>query len=310
MAFSLWLDKEGETYFSFSAGFETFVSNKIIRTFHHHKCKGSVLVIIQPIMLSSRIFGNDYKKTLKYAKENDFQGVEWYLNSSRVSTNPERNKKFFSALEQHPELTFTFHLPTTDVEIGHIDPKIAQGSRDYLISLITLIKPWLIKQEQPTVLTIHIGSNSLAEEYLDWENAKQNLKLLNEHATNANALLCLENLKSGWTTNPDLLLELAEHAGTQLTFDTGHARSNPLIINGDFSIEDYFAKLAPMVRHIHFYYYESLDKGEHLPPKSYADIADVLALIKQHPHIQSLVLELSTIEFLEQTRTIVCTGGG
>jgi len=66
-------------------------------------------------MLTSCVFNNT-KEVLDYARENNYYGVEWYLNKFRLMINTKKAKEFFNDLDQYPELFFTFHLPTNDID--------------------------------------------------------------------------------------------------------------------------------------------------------------------------------------------------
>lgn len=272
-------------------------------------CRERLWNTMDQFMLSSRIFGRDFKRALNYAIEHGYSGVEWYLNTFKLSTNPAAITQFLDTLSEHENLQFTFHLPTTEIEIGHADSRVAQTSTDFVKLLIDRIQPWCERQQRPIPFTAHLGSNSLPVELMDWDTAVANLTTLAAYSSSAGGVLCLENLKSGWTTNPNHMLDLVTASGCKITLDTGHARSNPLIRGNEISLVDYVLKLSPHIVHMHVYHYESLDKGEHIPPEGRNDIADVLDLMPSLPHVSSVVLELSSEEALAKTLKVVREGG-
>ncbi|HBN97157.1 MAG TPA: hypothetical protein DDZ66_12735 [Firmicutes bacterium] len=253
------------------------------------------------IMFSSRVFGNDVQVILDYAVTEGYDGVEWYLNSFRLRTSKKHREQFFEKLDQYPGLYYTFHLPTVDVELAHREPIISGASLGYLQLYIEYLAPWFLKQDVPPVLTLHVGSNSISVEELDWEVALTNLKQLGDFAAQRNGVVLLENLKVGWTTDPKTHLQMADHAGLGITFDTGHAASNPLVRSGELHLVDYADALSQKIRHVHFYAYESLDQGRHMPPETWMDVAEIWSKVVALPDAQSVVLELSTEEELAKT---------
>ena len=253
------------------------------------------------ILFSSRVFGNDVQKILDYAVAQGFDGVEWYLNSFRLRTARPKREEFFQKLDAYPDLYYTFHLPTVDVELAHGEPLIAKASLAYLQMYIEYLAPWFTKQKEPQTLTLHVGSNSIAVEELDWETALRHLKELGDFGAERNGKVLLENLKVGWTTDPKTHQTMIEHAGLGITFDTGHAASSPLVRSGELPLLDYLDLLRDEIRHAHFYAYESLDKGQHIPPQAWSDVADVWRKLVRLPNLRSIVLELSTQVELEET---------
>jgi len=259
---------------------------------------------MEKILLTSRIFTNT-REALDYAKNNNYYGVEWYLNKMRLMLNPQKEEEFFNELNQYPELYFSFHLPTSDVEIGHKNIFYAETSIKYLMMYIDFLKPWLTKQKYRPIFTIHIGSNSISMEQLNWEISKENLKKLGQYIFEANGCLCLENLKMGWVAEPKKLIDLVEYAGVNITFDSGHAASSPLVLDGKLSIIEYINQLKPYIRYVHLYAYETLDEGRHIPPKTWSEIEDIWSAIKSIKEIEGITIELTTLLELEYTYNLL-----
>lgn len=259
---------------------------------------------MEKILLTSRIFTNT-REALDYAKNNNYYGVELYLNKTRLMLNPQKEEEFFNELYQYPELYFSFHLPTSDVEIGHKNKFYAETSIKYLMMYIDFLKPWLTKQKYRPIFTIHIGSNSISMDQLNWEISKENLKKLGQYIFEANGCLCLENLKMGWVAEPKKLIDLVEYAGVNITFDSGHAASSPLVLDGKLSIIEYINQLKPYIRYVHLYAYETLDEGRHIPPKTWSEIEDIWSAIKSIKEIEGITIELTTLLELEYTYNLL-----
>jgi len=256
------------------------------------------------IMLTSRIF-NNIDETIYYAKKNNYYGIEWYLNQLRLPINPEKADQFFKKLDHYPEMYFTFHFPTTDVEIGHCNKEYANISLQYLKIYIDFLSPWLKADKRKTIFTLHVGANSIPMKYLSWRRTKESLKVLGDYIFNANGLLCLENLKMGWTAQPEKLIELAEYAGINITFDSGHAASSPLVRNNIFSLVDYLNKIKSLVRYVHFYDYETLKEGYHVPPGKWENISSIWKKILTLKDIKGITIELTKVNELEWTYQLI-----
>ncbi len=255
-------------------------------------------------MLTSRIF-DTRREALDYAQKNNYYGVEWYLNKFRLKINLEKQKEFFIEMNKCPDLHFAFHLPTADIEIGHANLFYSETSLKYLIMYIDFLKPWLIKQQYRPIFIMHIGANSIPMEKLNWEITKENLKKLGKYIFEANGCLCLENLKMGWTAEPKKLLDLVKYAGINITFDSGHAASSPLILERKLTIREYINQLKTFIRYIHLYSYETLDTGRHMPPKTWKEIKNVWEIIKSLSEVQGVTIELTTLPELEDTYNLL-----
>jgi len=259
---------------------------------------------LKKIMLTSRVF-NAHQDALKYAQKNDYCGVEWYLNKFRLVISSEKQKEFFTELDKCPDFRFAFHLPTNDIEIGHANPFYSETSLKYLMMYIDFLRPWLIKQQYRPIFTMHIGANSISMKELNWDTTRLNLKKLGKYILEANGCLCLENLKKGWTAEPKKLVDLVKYAKINITFDSGHAASSPLILKKELTIGEYINQLKPFIHYIHLYSYETLDIGRHMPPKTWEEIKNVWEIVKYLPEIKGITLELTTLPELEHTYNLL-----
>ena len=77
--------------------------------------------------------------------------------------------------------------------------------------------------------------------------------------------ICLENLKQGWTSEPEILAELAEYSGAAITFDVGHARGSAPLREGRVTLEEYIRPFANRIKNMHVYELENLE-GRHVEP--------------------------------------------
>ncbi len=258
------------------------------------------------LMFSSRIFRSSYREAIAYALKNGYGGIEWYLNDFRLPLNPKKLEAFLAALDE-AGLYFSFHLPTTDIEVGHRDPLIARGALEYLKMYVKILSRYLTSLNYRTPLTLHVGSNSIPMEELHWERTIANLAELAGDVDAAGGMLCLENLKWGWASDLERFRELVRRSGVMVTFDAGHARSSPSVQEGRVSLRDWTETLAPWIVHVHLYAYEDWDTGVHVPPRSWDELAEAYeALRPLEP--RGWVLELPDPEGLEQTRAVLESG--
>ncbi len=258
------------------------------------------------LMFSSRIFRSSYREAISYALENGYSGIEWYLNDFRLPLNPGKLEAFFTALDE-AGLYSSFHLPTTDVEVGHRKPLIARASLEYLKMYVKLLSPWLSSREYRAPLTLHVGANSIPMEELHWERTVANLTELAGAADAAGGRLCLENLKWGWASDLERFRALVDRSGVMVTFDAGHARSSPQVREGHVSLREWAEALAPWIVHIHLYAYEDWDTGVHISPRSWDELAEAYMALKPLG-VRGWVLELADLKALERTRTVLESG--
>jgi len=112
------------------------------------------------------------------------------------------------------------------------------------------------------VVTLHIGLNP--EDPINEERAVINLTRLVNYAKNRGIMVCLENLRRGPTSNPEILFKWAISSGAMITLDTGHMISCELVKKSEITIPDFIQILAARLRHVHIYQKET---DRHYPPK-------------------------------------------
>ncbi|MDI6772732.1 MAG: sugar phosphate isomerase/epimerase family protein [bacterium] len=243
--------------------------------------------------LSSSAFRQAPGEVAAYARAHNYGGVEWYLDLLRLPVAPSARAKLFDRMRADG-LGARFHAPAADMEMGHRDPAIAEVSLRYLLMYIEFLA-----EIAPTILTVHVGSRAIPMELLAWERTLDHLRQAAEAGRTRGVTVCLENLKGGWTSDPNRLLAMAEAAGCAITFDLGHASASPFVREGG-TLEAFRAVVGPRIANVHVYEIETPD-GRHLPLEDTAGHGPTLdALLAGGLH--TWILELSTREDLEQTR--------
>lgn len=249
------------------------------------------------VVLSSRASLNRYRESIRYAKENDYQGIEWYLDYYRLPAWKGLRDKFFNTL-QESGLQYSFHAPTADVELALKDRTYSAVALEYLKMYIDFLA-----ELAPFPFTIHIGGRRIPVEELSWEYAMDHLKRLTEHGYSRNVTVCLENLVRGWTGNPEKLMEMVIASGAGVTFDIGHARGGKWAQEGHRTAIDFLNIVASRVLNAHVYEYED-ERGEHVAPGQDTRIFPLLEKLLAMG-CPWWVLELNTFKDAEETRRVV-----
>jgi len=142
-------------------------------------------------------------------------------------------------------------------EIGHADAEVAERAlRVHLAALEAL------QGHGEPVLTVHVGLNRA--DPLNPERVVTHLSRLVERAYELGGIVCLENLRTGPTSNPETVAEWARESGAMITLDVGHAVSSPRVQEGTLTPLDFVEAFADRLREVHMYERES---DRHYPPQ-------------------------------------------
>lgn len=236
------------------------------------------------------------KAVLSHAQEKGYRAIDYSLDWRLPLFSAQNTQRLRETLQGN-HLEIRYHLPFGAVDIGHRDRETAMVSLQLLKQCLEIIRNFGGK-----FATVHIGLGTPIED-LDWRRSLSNLQGLVEHGEKLGVVVCLENLKHGWTSEPELFLKLIERSGAKVTFDIGHAFSNPHSRNGGTSCVDFIKLVAPKIINAHIY--EAEDPG-HLPPKDLEIISPALTeLLKTK--CDWWVIELGKKEWVENTRNLLCT---
>jgi sugar phosphate isomerase/epimerase len=245
------------------------------------------------IILSSRVSFHQYQDTIRYAKERLYQGIEWYLEYYRLPSWKGLRSRFFNAIRESG-LLYGFHGPVSDAELAIKDKTYSKVALEYLKMYLDFLE-----EMAPVYFTVHIGARHIPAEELSWENAIDHLKRLVEHGYSRKIRICIENLAHGWTSNPELLMKMAEAVDASITFDVGHARGSPWVRENKGTVLQFLDIISSRILNAHVYEYEN-DRGEHLVPGGDSRIAPVLDRVAELG-CAWWVLELNTHEETEET---------
>lgn len=249
------------------------------------------------IVLTSRASGGDFRAAAKAATELGFAGIDWNLDYFRIAAASNARQPFLDAALS-TGLPSGFHGPCHDIELGHKDPFVAATARQYLKMYIDFVTPL-----GDTHMTLHIGSRSISMDEMSWEHACEGLREVTQYGLERGVTICLENLKQGWTSEPQKLAELAEYAGAAITFDVGHARGSAPLREGRMTLDEYIRPFAGMIKNMHVYELETL-AGKHMEPVDLNGIGDFLRWASAQG-ITWWVIELDTYEAMVRVKQLL-----
>jgi sugar phosphate isomerase/epimerase len=105
------------------------------------------------------------------------------------------------------------------------------------------------------VMTVHIGLVPHIE--LSYDHVQKNLATLIDYAARKGVVISLENLRFGLTSDPEVVVELAEKCGSSITLDVGHAVTCDRVINGEMTVPQIVEMFAHLLKEVHYYEYET-----------------------------------------------------
>lgn len=229
------------------------------------------------------------------ARENGSLAIDYSLDSQNLhacGTDIER----LHDLTRGSELEIRYHCFFGDVEIGHTDARHGDTALAKIKEAIDHVQRF-----GGRYVTLHVGLNSRVHGELDWENALKNLRELVSFGKQRGVTVCLENLKSGFTSEPEPFLKLIELSGASVTFDIGHAISSDAGKNGACA-EEFVRLVSPYIVNAHIY--EAEEAPGHIAPKDLNTIEPVLReLIKTD--CGWWVIELGDQEEIRRTRNLI-----
>lgn len=253
---------------------------------------------VQPKMvISTRPSAGNYRQAVEFALKHGFGGIDWNLDCFRLPAASTARATFYQ-VALNSGLSSRFHGPCQDVEIGYVDKRISDTAVQYLKMYIDFLQDF-----PQTFMTLHIGSRSIPEEELSWDYALRNLKEVVTYGRDRGVTICLENLKKGWTSEPEKLAVLAEESGAMVTLDLGHARASRRLKEGVDTLESFIHPFAGRIRNIHLYEIETPD-GRHMEPENLDNLRPVLRWALS-AGVNWWVLELSSYEQILRCKSLL-----
>jgi len=160
-----------------------------------------------------------------------------------------------------------FHTRYPEWEIGNAD--IHASKQALKVHCDTIDK---IQGLGEPVLTVHVGLNRNTQ--LDYSKVKENLCRLTDYAGKRGITINLENLRTGITSDPKIMLDLTEASGASITFDVGHAVSSEKVNSGAFTVPGIIKMFSSKINGVHIYSKE--ENGCHRPIEDAFEMAPIL----------------------------------
>lgn len=193
------------------------------------------------------------------------------------------------------EVAVRYHFPLGSHELSDADSSRADEAVRVMSRLVDLIA-----RSDGGSLTVHapLPSDSRGTKRLAETRAR--LREITAYGADAGVVVCLENLRWGLTSEPDAFIDLAEHAGSRVTFDVGHGISSTAGENGS-PAPSFVHALDGLIATAHVYGRET---DRHHPPTSPDEIAPVLQALCD-VGCAWWTIELLDLEEIRTTREMV-----
>ncbi len=210
------------------------------------------------------------------------------------------NHEHFNLTKEHlssyveKDIPIRHHCYLPGFEFGDIDAQNAEQALQMHMKAVDAMQGC---GEQ--VMTVHVGLPPFIE--LDFGRVKENLIRLVEYAKQRGVTICLENLRRGPTSNPEIVLEWAELSGSAITMDIGHAVSSEQVGRGELNVLDIIKMFSHLLMEVHFYESET---DMHHAPKDMSVLGPVVEQLLE-TKCQWWTIELDAYDEILRTRTLI-----
>lgn len=126
------------------------------------------------------------------------------------------------------------------------------------------------------VVTCHAGLTKGVE--LDTNRVVENLTKIVQYGKKRGVTVSLENLRKGLTSNPDVLLDIAEKSGAKITLDIGHAVTCERVESGEFSVPEIVNMFNSKLIEVHYYERET---DQHYAPDNMKVLGPIVDALLQ-----------------------------
>lgn len=236
-----------------------------------------------------------WEETVELARERDNgASIDYSLDSADLDAVV-RDIEVLKAACPNNGLEVRYHLPFGDAEIANGDPELARRAVDVMKCAIDRVG-----EVGGRYVTLHMGLNSDLHGPLRWEHAVEHLTELVEYGREHGVIVCLENLREGFTSEPERFIELIHASGAAVTFDVGHATSSEAAARG-FGAARFARLVAPHVANVHVYDREG---PGHIAPTDLSRIGDALSELV-YSECRWWVVELGNADEVRRTRDLL-----
>jgi sugar phosphate isomerase/epimerase len=245
-----------------------------------------------PTLAMCNIFHQDATRLAAFARQHGFTGIDW-------SPEPLQSEEdFIACMEELAGFQVRIHCRFHGCEFAEPGPRGEEA--------LQLHMRWAERTAMAgcSMMTVHSGLGNLQDVVLDFATGVRNLRRLVQFAARLGVTVCLENLTTPLTRDPELFNAFVEFSGAAVTFDLGHALACQEEDPGRLRVADYLLPNLSRLRNAHVYQIEVEGVG-HLPPTSLADLKDRLTLISRGASCDWWVIELFEAETVLATRDLL-----
>jgi sugar phosphate isomerase/epimerase len=242
-----------------------------------------------PTLAICNIFDQDAVQLADFAREHGFKGIDW-------SPDPLQSEEdFIACMEQLAGFQVRIHCRFHGWEFAEV---VHRGEE-----ALQLHMRWAERTAMAGIryMTVHTGLGNCQDMELDFDTGVRNLARLVEYAARLGVTVCLENLTTPLTRDPELFNAFIELSGAAVTFDLGHSQACQELSPERHLASEYLLPNLHKIRNAHVYHIEEDGIG-HLPPESLADLQERLSLLSNSAHCDWWVIELFEQEEILRTR--------
>ncbi len=222
---------------------------------------------MRPTIAIPNIFGKDADRLASFARRHGIEGIEWSLD-------PFDPKELSMVVRALKDFEVRFHARFFGVDLAYDDQRCEASMKVFRSATD------LAASSGRSYLTIHIGLGHSSMDSLSWQKAMENLAVLADYGAERGVSICLENLATGWTSDPDLFHRLIGPSKAYVTLDIGHAHAAGGGLDTIF--RRLFFQNMERIAGAHIYHTE-VDGLGHVPPCDIHDIGarlDMLSLCR------------------------------
>ena len=246
-----------------------------------------------PKLAAPNLF-HDINTLKSFVMDNGFQGIDWTLRQEDLPTNRVEEARLSKDILKLAPLEIRYHLFFLNNELGDIHDERAGSAKQRFYEALDLISKLSGRHA-----TVHIGLGRDSMQGVSWDRTVVGLKDLVAKARRMGIRLCLENLISGWTGEPELYEKLIRKTNCKGTLDIGHAHVCQAVTSRAYDVDDFALPHPERILNAHIYHEETANV--HIPPKNVSDFEDRLLLLERLPLCDWWVLELREEKALLQT---------
>ena len=243
-------------------------------------------------------FITDLGRLKEFAVKHGFDGIDWSFDLENLPQGPAEDSRWVELMSQLEPLELRFHCPFMKLDIGHED--VGKGRK--AVGIFQRIIQ-MVSKTNGKYLTVHIGLGHDTTKILSWHDTIDNLHKMVRYGAERGVVVCLENLKWGWTSKPNLFEKLVRRSGAGVTFDIGHAHACETVRSQHYTAEDFVSPHPDKVFNAHVYHTELSGVG-HLPPEDVDQIRNRLQVL-QRIGCSWWTLEIRDTEGLLKAKSVI-----